>query len=54
MRENKPVGIAIVVIMILGLIVMLSILYKLIHRELCYNLPFNDFYKSDYCEVYRE
>ena len=54
MRENKQVGIAIVVIMLIGLIVMLSILYKLIHRELCYNLPFSDFYKSDYCEVYRE
>lgn len=54
MRENKPVGIAIVVIMILGIILMISILYKLIHRELCYNLPFNDFYKSDFCEVYRE
>lgn len=55
MRENKPVGIVvIVVIMILGLIVVVSILYKLIHRDLCYNLPFTDFYKSDYCEVYRE
>lgn len=36
------------------LIFILVLTYETIRKISCYNLPPNEFYQNDYCEVYRE
>ena len=51
--ENKKIGIVMLIVMLIVLVMFGWLMYSLLKREICYNLPFNDFYQSDFCEVYR-
>lgn len=46
-------SVLLIIIMLLGLLIMASIFYQLIAKEICYNLPLGEFYRSEYCERFR-
>lgn len=50
---KKCIYIVISIITILFLMLVLALVYETVKKISCYNLPPNEFYNSDFCEVYR-
>lgn len=57
MKDSKALNVfmivVIVVVVVWAVTLILIGLSMYIREKTCYNLPFNEFYQSDFCEVYR-
>mgnify|MGYP000083117000 CR=1 FL=1 len=51
---KKCIYIVISVIIITFLILIFALTYETVRKISCYNLPPNEFYQNDFCEVYRK
>lgn len=50
---KKCIYVVISIIIVIFLVFIIILTYETIKEISCYNLPPNEFYQSDYCEVYR-